>query len=174
MNDKNETDRNEQAELAQYLKDCVRIEPLALEEEFVRMPADLAYWNERYAKAVRAHLIAKIDGDRSRAWARQALRIKFTNPENAHMLGGGKVTEALLESHITVYPSVRAADDAEIEAEAKKIRLHGIIEAIRTKRDMLISLGANMRAEMQNDPMIKNEQREAREQRKQGGSYDRT
>jgi len=172
MNDKNEP--NEQAQLTAYLKDCVRIEPLALEEEFVRMPADLAYWNERYAKAVRAHLIGKIEVDRARAWARQALRIKLTNPENAHMLGGGKVTEALLESFIALDPTVKEVETNEIEAESKKIRLHGIIEAIRTKRDMLISLGANMRAEMQNDPMIKNEQREAREQRKQGGSYDRT
>ena len=174
MNDKNETDRNEQAELAQYLKDCVRIEPLALEEEFVRMPADLAYWNERYAKAVRAHLTAKIEVDRVRATTRQVMRIRLTNPENAHLLAGGKITEAMLESFITSDGDVRRVEDAEIEAEAKKIRLHGIIEAIRTKRDMLISLGANMRAEMQNDPMIKNEQREAREQRKQGGSYDRT
>ena len=52
-----------------YLYDCVNVEPEALQEEFVRIPADLAYWNERYAQAHREHLLAKLDAERAEALA---------------------------------------------------------------------------------------------------------
>jgi len=41
----------------------------------------------------------------------------------------------------------------------EKIRLYGVIDAVRTKRDMLISIGAQVRAEMESDPSIRERSR---------------
>jgi hypothetical protein len=46
-----------------------------------------------------------------------------------------------------------------IEAEVDEKRLRGVLDAVRTKRDMLISLGAHVRIEMEHDPVIREEVR---------------
>ena len=67
----------------EYLAECVVINDFALDEEFIRMPADMAYWNARYADALRNYLLAKLDHERNAA--RLHLRTKAANAA-----GGGR------------------------------------------------------------------------------------
>jgi hypothetical protein len=144
----------------EYLATTVSIEPLALEEEFIKMPADLAYWNERYAEAVRGFLTAKIG--RERIEARLHIEIRETLAAKGDKKGP---TIADIEAGVSTHPEMIAARDAEIMAEVEKVRLAGVIDAVRAKRDMLVQLGARARIELENDPVIREQARVAHIQR---------
>lgn len=136
-------------EIDRYLQDCVRIEPLALQEEYVRLPADYAYWNEQYRQALEASLVAK--ADKERIWSTCYL----VETERTHPTTGKPVTvdyaKAAVEANQEYYEAVKAAITTEVELT----RIKGVLEAIRAKREMLVSLGATLRQEMQHDPMVR-------------------
>ena len=134
-------------EIDRLLLDCVSIDPLSLEEEFVRMPADLAYWNEQYAQAIRDHLYAKHEHDKVRA----AVMIELREDASA---SGAKLTVGDLEARVVLDDRVDASHVALIEAEAHKAHMRCRADAVIAKRDMLQSLGAKIRAEM-NDPIVR-------------------
>jgi hypothetical protein len=135
-------------DVGEYLRDCVRIEPLVIEEEYVRLPADLAYWNARFSESVQAFLTAKMNAEEHEARQRILHR-------EILLAAGGKATESQVDAAVTCDPSIREVRIKYIAAEARKHHIGGIVDAIRTKRDMLISLGAHMRAELQGDPVLK-------------------
>jgi hypothetical protein len=56
-----------------------------------------------------------------------------------------------------------ALQEEEDQCEADRLRLRGIVEAYNAKRDMIISLGANLRLEMLNDPQVRKLHAEIRE-----------
>lgn len=134
----------------QYLKDCVAIYPETLTEEFVRLPADLAYWSEQYANAYRYAA--------ERELVRKTLEGKLYGEYQARLgavrAGRGPSIEEI-KSTVAQDPSYIAARQEENEADAARVRLLGVVEAIRAKREMLVSLGAQMRAEMQHDPLVR-------------------
>jgi hypothetical protein len=132
-----------------YLKDCVRIEPLALEEEFVRLPADLAYWNDRYSEAYKYHLERKIIREQLGAELSSKIR------DGLEVAKKTRVTIAEVDGELLLNPEYQQARAKEVAADAERVRLYGVLDALRSKRDMLISLGAHIRAEMQHDPMIR-------------------
>lgn len=148
-------------DLDKYLKDSTLIEPMALEEEFVRLPSDLSFWNQRYADVYRYWL------ERKMVLAQVVAEVSQEQRERLEMEAGGKrVLVGEVENALMLSKEYQQAKIKEIEAEAEKVRLWGVLDAIRSKRDMLISLGAHMRAEMQNDPMIRRQaqlEREVRE-----------
>lgn len=124
-----------------YLKNAVEIIPEAIREEFVRVPADLAYFGARYADAVKAYLMA--EHDRKSMAAQVRLRVRATA-----QAAGTKITEADIEATVEQTPEYRAVKLAEIEAEAAKLAAKVKLDAVSAKRDMVMSLGAYIRAEM--------------------------
>jgi hypothetical protein len=135
-----------------YLEDCVRIDDMVLDEEFIRVPSDLAFWSARHAEAVRTHLIAKLEAEKARAKAHLKLKAEAE-------IAGKKMTVADLDAHIYHDPDYLDAAVALIEAESEKKRLQGCVEAVHAKKEMVQSLGAKLRAEMERDPLVKAEQR---------------
>ncbi len=139
-------------EMDAYLKQCVGINPEDIQAEFVRIPGDLAYWNTQYANALREHLLSKLDFDVLKAnldpMVRQAL-----------LEAGAKITEATVSSAIESHEQLIDARRACIEAEVAKNERFGCLDAIRAKKEMLISLGAHLRAEMEGDPNIREQAR---------------
>jgi hypothetical protein len=146
--EKKETVLLHDLEVESYLADCVRIVPEVLNEEFVRLPADLAYWSARYADALRAHLTAKLNLNKVEARAhiecREQLLVEHSRP-----------TESMVEAAVMEYEPLQAARLACIEAEVEKARVGGVVDAIRCKKDMVVSLGATIRAEMEHDPIVR-------------------
>lgn len=139
----------EPADLHEYLRQSVRIDPIALEEEYVRLPADIAFWNERYAAVYRLYL-------ERRLIARQVeAELSREHREYLTAANKGRVTVGEVEHEVVLDPSYQRAKASEAEAEAEVKRLYGILDALRTKRDMLISLGATIRQEKQNDPVLR-------------------
>jgi hypothetical protein len=135
-------------EVDDYLRDCVRIEPLALEQEYVRLPADFAYWGERYSVAMRTYLQLEEDTKRTTARLWMETREKLT-------AAGKKPTEAMIDAAMRQEEEHQKAHAALVGAEAEKERLRVVMEAIRTKREMLVSLGATIRQEKEHDPVIR-------------------
>ena len=134
----------------EFLRDCVRIEPLVIEEEFVRLPSDLAYWNGRFADCQRTYQLAKLDAEETEA------KLRIIHREML-LAAGGKTTESQVDSAVTVDGATRDSRVKLIEADVAMKRVGGIVDAIRTKRDMVISLGAHMRAELQGDPVLRHQ-----------------
>jgi hypothetical protein len=143
-------------DLDEYLQECIRIEPEALQEEFVRMPADFAFWNEQYKTALESFLRAKANLEQVEAKTYLVACNKL-NPATAKVFTVDGI-KALVETEDTVM----MAREALIIAEVEMTKLKGILEAIRTKRDMLIQLGAQIRTEMQNDPVVRKQASDAR------------
>lgn len=141
-------------EKMEAVRDAVQIEPLAMQEEFVRIPADLSHWNAKYTEALKAFLLAKARAEE--IWA----RVWLTTREA--LLADGKATEKLIEAKAQGDEDYQKAHLALIEAEVEKARVMGVVDAIRAKKEMLISLGATIRAEMEGDPLLKREMRDSR------------
>lgn len=166
------------------LRDAVRVEPLALEEEFVRTPGDLAYWTARHAVAIGVHLRAKARAKKLRALlfleAREipdapaeleAPTAAEPTAELVELPGGtkaaGKVkapakprapskpTEKDAEARVELDDRWQAAQDAEIVAEVEREKMKGAVAALVAKKDMLVQLGANQRAELERDPVVR-------------------
>jgi hypothetical protein len=131
------------------IDDCVRIDHSNLDAEFVSLPADLAYWSARYAD-VYQHFLEK-------KFVRETVHARLYEAHQARLLSFGNrkaPTIAEIEGQIATDDEYQEAMAAEIAAEASKVRIYGYLDAIRAKRDMLISLGAKERALMNADPMI--------------------
>lgn len=130
-----------------YARECVRLEPTALEEEFVRYTADFAFWGAKFANAKQEESLAKLSRDTTAAdldvGAREALA------------GDKKPTEASVAAWVAKHPAMQAAEKDVIAATYDVDRVRAIWEALRAKRDMLVGLGAQQRAEMQHEPSIK-------------------
>lgn len=158
-------------EIDDYLATCVVVEPLALQEEFVRWTGDYAYWNERFAKASRLHASCKQQRERISSsltmeiWATAEAAVQAAAAEAAvdPKKKGLKVkaptvgeVEARVENDVTYQTAKSAETDAEIEME----RLSGVLQALRGKKDMLIQMGYHQRAEMSGDPVLRDYLRE--------------
>jgi len=143
------------ADEAIYLEECIAIEPVAIQEEYVRFPADLAYWNGRAADTLLTHLRTKSELERVEA----QLNIELRETVAAE---GKKVTVDMLEAMVRVHPTYQAAKLTAIEAEVAKARHAGFVDSLHSKREMLISMGAHIRKEMEGDPVLREQIRGTR------------
>lgn len=129
------------------LRDRLKITPEALEEEFVAIPGDIAYIAGRHARASTNHLLAKVRTARLRALLTAEARQKLMDL-------GSKATVNEVEAAVDSDDRWVSAQVDEIEAAAMVAVEKGALLAIVAKRDMLVQLGANHRAEMERDPSI--------------------
>lgn len=144
-------------EVDSYLASCVEIEPLAIEEEFVKISSDLAYWGERYARAVNDFLKAKENCRRVEGRLHLECKscLQAASEKKAPTVGD-------IESAVITHPDMMEAKDAEIAAEDVKTHLDRTLDAIRCKKDMLIQIGARQRVELEHDPVIRERMHVAR------------
>lgn len=130
-----------------YAQSCVQLEQSNLQGEFVKYTADLSHWGEKVAAARREESMAKMQRDVQAAdldtMGREVLALEK------------KPTEAMVASWVTRHPVMQSAEKALIDASFELDRAKAIYDALRSKRDMLVGLGAQQRAEMQHDPSIK-------------------
>lgn len=135
-----------QANVEEYLRASTQINEFALQEEFLRLPADIAYWNTQYAEAHKANLIAKLDREKAWAAAVKAARVVLS-PKGPS--GGKGPTVADVEAEALEDPNYTQAKLWEIHTEVEKVKLSGTLDSLRAKQSMLITIGANQRAELQ-------------------------
>ena len=133
---------------ADYAAECLTTPPPeALQEDFIRYSADLAFWLAKLADAKRDVSMTDLGVKETLATADYEVR--------ADLQAVGKVTEAAVDARVTRHPAVQAARRALIEAEHAADHVRAVVEGMKAKRDMLVGLGATHRAEVQADPVIR-------------------
>lgn len=130
-----------------YASECVKLEPTALEEEFVRYTPDLAYWGAQLADAKRDEALVKLARDTTASDLDAAARDALA--------GEKKPTEAAVSAWVQKHPTMQEAERAVIDSAHHTDKVRAVYDAIRAKRDMLVGLGAQARAEMQGDPVTR-------------------
>lgn len=138
-------------EIDEYLKQCVDLAPEAISEEYARLSADYAYWNEKFARANRAHLEAEWQEEKIEA----RLYLKHKEPAGE----AKKVpTEKAVESAVKMDPLYEEAHLRTIEHQHERDYLRGVLQNLRLKAEMLVSMGATMRQEIQGDLRMRERQ----------------
>jgi hypothetical protein len=135
---------------------AVSVEPLLLEEEFASLPALLARYNEMYSQAYGTFLTAKATYDQ--VWSGAMLRYREDTDDTKK-----RPTVDAIKAMVDVDDDVIAAKLAVIEAEVEKVRLWGVLDALRCKKDALVSIGAHIRAELGGNPSLRDQHRGARD-----------
>ena len=153
--DKDKDDEINGLSVGAFVKDSVDIEPMALEQEYQRVPSDLAYWNERYARALKVHLTCKAGEKTYEAYLKIEHREALHAAREGEKSGSGRVTESMVEAAVLTDPRYQKFQDERVNAEVEKVRIAGILDALRAKKDMLVSLGAHVRQEMEGDPVVR-------------------
>ncbi len=127
-------------DLSEYADNCVRINPDVISSEFSKTPSDLYFWNSEYAEAVDKE--TRAEANRKEIAATVYLELRACKE------GGGKgITEEGIKNSILVDARYKMALELEHTAAAHKLQVMGVVDAVRAKRDLLISLGATMRQE---------------------------
>lgn len=134
-------------DLEQYKDECVGIDRHNLNDEFCRVSADYAFWADRYSELDGQLIRAKAGLDEAKARADADVR-------SALFARGEKATETKVEHLVNISSVVMGAVGQLASVTTNRTRVKGILEAIATKRDMLVSLGATIRAERQADPTL--------------------
>lgn len=137
-------------EESSYIESAVTVNDNDISGEYMRVPGDLAYFVKKYAEAEYAYLAAKAEVDRQKGGAYERARKDLEEDPDVK-----KATEKMVEA--------RAANDALLVgaledlafASSQRKLFDGYVDAVKTKRDMLISLGAHMRKERDAEPMIR-------------------
>jgi hypothetical protein len=130
-------------EIDPYLKECVDMDLEVLSEEYARQSADYAYWNEKYKDALKAQLLAEFNEQQVEA------RLYLQNKQAPD--GGKAPTEAAVDAKVKLAPEYAEARIHLIETQVEEKHVRGIMDALRTKKDMLTSAGATQRQELEGD-----------------------
>lgn len=135
-------------EVDDILYRAVSIDPVDLQQEFVTLPADLAYWGARHADAHRAALKAKFALEQAEAKTRLFIREQLN-------LSGQKATVDEINARVIVDEFYAEARLAAIETESVALRYRNLLSSVHAKKDMLVSVGAQVRAEMDGNPSLR-------------------
>jgi hypothetical protein len=134
-----------------YLVACVAIDENALLAEYMRVGADLAYWSRKHGEAEQAYVLAKANAKRAEGQAYEEARAMLDRDESVTRVTEDRVKFRMPQMGVYTDAHQRLASAARWRAETR-----GYLDAIHTKRDMLISLGADLRKEREQDPYIRN------------------
>ena len=168
-------------EIEAELYDRLKLDPLALDNEFLTCASNIAWLGAKHGAALRDYLRAKIAS--KKLWAllliqaREDLLAEQDEKQNAEDAAAlvekrkakdvkARVTESIVESRAGTYPMWLDAQEREADAEVAMTVAKTNLTAMLAKRDMLVQMGANVRAEMERDPTIrahKDHQRRERE-----------
>jgi hypothetical protein len=114
------------------------VDPDNLNQEFISLSGWFARYVALHAEAAREYHLAKLLRERLHA----SLYLLASSQE-------GKQTVDSIKAKVEASEDMAQAKEKEVLADVEMQRLKGMIEALKAKRDCLVSLGANMRADMQ-------------------------
>jgi hypothetical protein len=169
-------------EVEAVFKDSVTLNDVALDEEFVRIAADVGYWNARYADALKEHLLAehtvKLERDRAMIEVRAQLRAHAAAAsapvEGKRTKAAKDVTESEVKTYVSLREDIIALELDAIAKEVEKEKMRRFADSVAVKKDALQSLGARLRIEMERDSAVRRRYSSSREaaRDRQGGDDD--
>lgn len=138
----------------------VKIRPEAIQVEYAELPTHLSRWVARRVRATKVHRLAEMEAKAAKADAEQeAERVEETVRQRVKKDHPG-LTVADTQAAVVTDPeyqrarkavteTARRVDRTVIEAAEEKEKAAGMVEVLQTKSQMLISLGADIRADKQ-------------------------
>jgi len=129
--------------------DVTAVDLPSLQENFLRLPTEVAHWAEKLAVASKEYTLAKARAEMQEARLIERTRIELqkTNP---------KVSQSAAERRAKGLARWLEIKAEVAEAEGAKVYARGIMDALQSKQSALISVGASMRAELGAlNPLIK-------------------
>lgn len=145
-----------QPTVEQLLHDATHIDEINIHDEYVKLPGQLAYWTSQASSAYELRLQAELRLETTEAQCFLDHRHAASTAAPAEGKKQERVTDSYVQSCIRRDPRWIAAQSELNKALANESRLKGIVKAVETKRDMLVSLGASIRAEINGNPVIRN------------------
>lgn len=142
------TKKYKDAGLSKAQLDAVIIDENQLDNEFIELPAQLAYWNALYTQANRQYLLDKHELRITEA----RLRLKM---REEHGDDKPKPTNDDIIAYVHTDPEYIEAHSRYIESDADMLAKKKFAEAVSAKKDMLQSFGAKLRAEMETGISVK-------------------
>ncbi len=142
----------------QEIKAAISINPNAIQEEFIQLPATHHKWINARVDAAEAYRLAELDETIMEEKIRLDVRRANDEALASEAATIGKVKKLTVDDAnalVITDSRYRAAREKTIAATKVKETADGMVEAIKTKRDSLISLGATLRAEHEVDMVIK-------------------
>lgn len=134
---------------------AVTLDRERLDDEYMRISSDVAYWTQLAADAMEVELRTKVQVEQAKADVKEAEAKAYLRVQEEMADAKPKPTVATLEAHVQLDEGVKVARarlhalmDEHAEAAANRKRIDGIVSSIYTKREALISLGAHIRKEM--------------------------
>lgn len=124
------------------------IEEAAIHGHFLRLSSDLAYFNGIYSDVLGLLRVA----ERRLEFGEADIRLEYRQSTQP---SGKAATEGYIDECVKADHRYRKLREEVDNAEVLKSRVSGVVDAIRSKKEMLITVGANMRAELEGDPMIR-------------------
>ena len=132
----------------------VGIDAILIQDEYVSLPTYLTHWTARLAAVMEDFQRAEHDEEMTEA------RVYLESKVMCE-----KATVQELKALVTTNARVISARIRRIEAEAKKSKVRAMVDGIQAKKEMLISLGAHVRAELNASPSLRNQSAIARHER---------
>lgn len=146
-------------EYASTLEQDLHIDRSNLSEEFSEHSSRYAWYSTAYELA--------LDYENRLKTALERLYAKLdVEARTSFELNGVKATEKKIENHVLMHPDYVAVADAYNDAKLQTGLIKAARDAMIMKKDCLISLGANIRAEMASDPSLLIEQYKQKYQEK--------
>ncbi len=127
------------------IAEALSMDPTNIKRDFVQLPGHFAFYGEKAAVAMRSQLRAKAEVKRCRA----RVYLDFKEDAEVERADGTKrkFSEAQLDAMVETHPHVVEAGDELIECEYQKAHAYGELEALRSKRDALVSITGHVRDE---------------------------
>jgi hypothetical protein len=129
---------------------AISINADAIQEEYINLPATRHKFSRRHIAAAKAHRLAELEDEIEEQKIRSdlgRLASEATPPK--------KLTVADLEQIVILDPRYRQSKERVILAREAMDEAAAVVASISDKKEMLVSLGADLRTEKEADPGIR-------------------
>jgi hypothetical protein len=144
------------------LRKAVLVNEDLIQQEYVNFPSTLRRWVKRRVDAAKLHRLAELDDEIQE----EKLRLEIRGQNEAAIDGfakdGAKVKKLTVDevnAMVVTDPRYRASKEKVIAAAHFRDDSVGAVDVLQAKKDMLVSLGASMRADQESGISIKDRQR---------------
>lgn len=137
---------------ATRIPEAARYDHNVLQEQYVRIPGDLAYYASKAARAAFLAGQAKVKKKRVESQVYVELRERWPAGKTDE---GVPVTEAYLAAKVELDERVVEATDAWLRADYEAVQLSFTVDTIQEKAHSLQGLGAGVRKEMTPNPVTR-------------------
>jgi hypothetical protein len=129
---------------------AISINADAIQQEYIELPSTRYKFTRRHIASAKAHRLAELEDEIEEQKIRADLK-RIADEANPPK----KLTVADMEQIVILDPRYRQSKERVINAREAMDQAAAIVASISDKKEMLVSLGADLRTEKEADPSIR-------------------